>query len=158
MLRPLNKADAEFLCSIFKNNEEYYNIFFDPETDVSQWERRIDFFLNNNGIHHFIIEEEKIPVGWFSYLDCPDQEREVGILVIKKDFLYCGYGKKTFEEFFEMCRADKVHTIFLSVNKDNERAIKFYKKFGFEIYSEEVIPQCNDGIDVEQYKMKLKLI
>lgn len=159
MLRPLNKADAEFLCSIFKDNEEYYNIFFDSESEVSQWEKRIEFFLNNGRLYHYIIEDEKVPVGWFSYLDCPDEgEREVGILVIKKDFLYCGYGRKAFKEFFELCKADKIHTVFLSVNKDNDRAINFYKKFGFEIYAEEIIPQCNETINLEQYKMKLNLV
>ena len=158
MLRPLNKSDAEFLCSIFKDNQEYYNIFFDSESEVSEWERRIEIFLKNNGIHHFIIEEE-VPVGWFSYLDCPDQgEREVGILVIKKDFLHCGYGKKTFLEFFEICKKDHIHTILLSVNQNNERAINFYKKLGFEIYAEETIPQCNETINLEQYKMKLNLV
>ena len=158
MLRPLKKSDAEFLCSIFKDNEEYYNIFFDSETDVSEWEKRIEIFQKNSGIHHFIIEDEKNPVGWFSYLDCSDGEREVGILVIKKEHLHCGYGKKTFMEFFEICKNEHVHTIHLSVNQNNERALNFYKKLGFEIYAEEIIPQCNDGVDVEQYKMKLKLV
>jgi len=158
MLRALEKADAEFLCSIFKDNEEYYNIFFDSESEVSEWERRIEFFLNNGRIHHFIIEDEKRAVGWFSYMDCSDGEREVGILVIKKEFLHCGYGKKTFMEFFEICKKDNIHTIFLSVNQNNERAINFYKKLGFEIYAEETIPQCNETFNLEQYKMKFKLV
>ena len=158
MLRLLEKTDAKFLCSIFKDNEEYYNIFFDSESEIGEWERRIEIFKKNNLIHHFIIEEE-VPVGWFSYLDCPDQgEREVGILVIKKEYLYCGYGRKAITEFFEMCKADNIHTVFLSVNKDNNRAINFYKKFGFEVYAEEIIPQCNETINLEQYKMKLNLI
>ena len=39
----------------------------------------------------------------------------------------------------------------------NEKVLDFYKKFGFEIYAEEIIPQCNDAINLAQYKMKLAL-
>ena len=78
-------------------------------------------------------------------------------MVIKKEYLRCGYGTVSFLQFIEMCKEDNIHTVLLSVNQDNERAIQFYKKFGFEIYAKEIIPQCNDVINLAQYKMKLDL-
>lgn len=157
MLRPLSEADAEFLCSIFKDNEEYYNIFFDSESSVSEWEYRVSRFVKQEKIHHFIMQADNNSVGWMSYEEMDAGERGVGILVIKKEYLGCGYGASALLDFLKMCKEDSIHTVYLSVNQDNERAIRFYKKFGFEIYAEEIIPQCNEAINLAQYKMKLDL-
>lgn len=35
-IRPLLQDDATFLCSIFKDNMEYYEIFFDSENTLSE--------------------------------------------------------------------------------------------------------------------------
>ena len=57
--------------------------------------------------------------------------------------------------FIEKCKEENVEKIILNVNQSNTRAIKFYKNFGFEIYAEEIIPQCNEAINLAQYKMQL---
>ena len=94
-------------------------------------------------------------LGWFSYLDISANDREIGILVIKKEYLHCGYGAQCLLWFIEKCKEDNVEKIILNVNQSNARAIQFYKKFGFEIFAEEIIPQCNEAIDLAQYKMQL---
>lgn len=157
MLRPLCQTDAEFLCSIFKDNSEYYNIFYDSESDVCEWEKRVEWFIKQEKIHHYIIENDGKRVGWFSFDDMEVGERGIGILVIKQDFLGNGYGASALTEFLDNCQKANIHTVFLSVNQDNVRAIRFYKDFGFEIYAEEVIPQCNEAINLAQYKMKLHI-
>ena len=35
-IRPLLQTDSAFLCSIFQDNAEYYEIFFDSETSLSE--------------------------------------------------------------------------------------------------------------------------
>lgn len=155
IIRSLKQEDAEFLCAIFKDNTEYYEIFYDSETNVCEWEERVGLFINQNRIFHYVIEDENNGVGWFSYLDISSTEREIGILVIKKEYLHCGYGAKTLLWFIEKCKEENVEKIILNVNQSNTRAIKFYKNFGFEIYAEEIIPQCNEAINLAQYKMQL---
>lgn len=157
MLRPLHQTDAEFLCSIFKDNPEYYNIFFDSETEVSEWQQRVNRFVKQEKIHHFIIEANNTAVGWLSYEEMNAAECGLGILVIKKEFLHHGYGAEGLLWFIETCRSNHIHTVYLSVNQDNERAIQFYQKFGFKLYAEEIIPECNEAINLAQYKMKLNL-
>ena len=158
MVRPLRRGDGEFLCSIFKDNAEYYEIFFDSESEISEWDKRVVSFIKQSEISHFIIEANSNPVGWLSYLDVSGEERELGILVISKENLQCGYGAKSLSWLIEKSQADHMHTLMLNVNQSNARAIRFYKKFGFEIYDEEIIPQCNDAVNLAQYKMKLSLI
>lgn len=41
VIRSLQQEDAMFLCSIFKDNAEYYEIFFDSENTLSEWEHRV---------------------------------------------------------------------------------------------------------------------
>ena len=157
-VRPLQQADGVFLCSIFKDNAEYYEIFFDSETNLSEWDKRVAYFIGQSKIRHFIIEANSSPVGWLSFLDVNEEERELDILVISKEKLQCGYGAKALSWLIEKSKAEHMRILMLNVNQSNARAIRFYKKFGFEIYDEEIIPQCNDAVDLAQYKMKLSLI
>ena len=157
-LRPLQQEDASFLCSIFKDNQEYYDIFFDSESNLSEWNDRVKHFIRQRNICHFIIEAKDTSVGWLSFFDEEPAEREIGILVVKKEDLCCGYGTKTLSWLIEKSRADNIRTLSLNVNQSNSRAIHLYTRFGFEIVAEEIIPQCNEAMNLAQYKMKLSLI
>lgn len=157
-IRPLRQEDSAFLCSIFRDNVEYYEIFFDSESNLSEWDHRVERFIKQNDINHFIIEANSNPVGWLSFFDEKPNKRELGILVVSKGNLKCGYGTKALSWLIEKSKAEKIHTLSLNVNQSNTRAIRFYKSFGFEIFEEELIPQCNEAVNVSQYKMKLSLI
>jgi ribosomal protein S18 acetylase RimI-like enzyme len=58
-----------------------------------------------------------------------------GIYVLE-DFQSKGYGKKIINYIFEYCKLNKIHKIYLSVDKDNEKALILYKKNNFIIESE----------------------
>ena len=156
-IRPLQIDDSAFLCSIFTNNREYYDIFFDSEEDPVQWEKRVERFLRQSDISHRIIEANDVPVGWLSSVDADQQSMEVGILVIKPEHLGQGYGAKGLIWLINKAKVNKKRYILLNVNQSNIRAIQFYQQFGFEICGEEIIPQCNDAINLAQYKMRLIL-
>ncbi len=156
-VRALKQEDAKFLCSIFKDNEEYYKIFFDSESNLLNWEKRVERFIKQNDIRHYIIESNNISIGWLSFSDEKSTTREVGIFVIDKENLHSGYGTQGLSWLIDKCKKDGIQAITLSVNQDNTRAIRFYQKFGFRIFDEEIIPYCNEATDVAQYKMKLVL-
>lgn len=156
-LKPLEASDAEFLCSIFADNEEYYNIFYDSEKNSKNWRKRIINFLNHKDWKHYIVMiDENKPIGWFGFID-EAKTRTITILVLKKDYTHKGYGTQVMSNFIDDCIKANVKKIFLNVNEDNTKAIKFYKKFGFEIYDTEVAV-CNDKKENKQLKMKLTLI
>lgn len=156
-IRPLQQTDSAFLCSILQNNEEYYQIFFDPEDDPTEWARRVKRFLTQNEVQHFIIEAKGEPMGWISYADAEDKSRELCILVIHPAHLRSGYGAQALLWLIEKSRKDKLQALLLNVNQSNARAIQFYQQFGFAIYAEEIVPECNDATDLAQYKMRLPL-
>ena len=153
-VRPLRQQDSAFLCSIFRNNEEYYQIFFDPEDDPTEWARRVKRFLTQNEVQHFIIEANGDPIGWISYADDENKARELCILVIHPAHLGAGYGAQALSWLIKKSRKDGRKELLLNVNQSNTRAIRFYQQFGFTIYAEEIVPECNDAVNLAQYKMK----
>ena len=157
-IRSLRQDDASFLCSIFKDNAEYYEIFFDSGNTLSEWDNRVKCFLKQNVVNHFIIETNNQAVGWISFADAESTERELCILVISKEYLRCGYGTQCLSWLIDKSKADNMHSLLLNVKQNNNRAIQFYRHFGFEIVGEEIIPECNDAVNLAQYKMRLSLV
>lgn len=157
VVRPLHREDAPFLCSIFKGNADYYAIFHDPEDREAAWQARVDRFLAQNEVHHYIIEDVHGSVGWLSCSDCAPGERELDILVVKSEYLHQGYGAEGLLWLIEKSRAERIRRITLNVNQSNTRAIGFYRQFGFRIQAEQIIPECNDAVDLAQYIMVLEL-
>lgn len=157
-IRPLRQDDAAFLCSIFKDNAEYYEIFFDSGNTLSEWNNRVKSFLNQGKVNHFIIETNTNKVGWISFSDTNSTERELCILVISKEHLRCRYGTQSLAWLIEKSKIDNMQNLSLNVNQNNTRGIQFYQRFGFEIVGEEIIPECNEAINLAQYKMKLSLV
>ena len=156
-IRPLQPEDAAFLCSIFKDNKEYYEIFFDSANTLSEWCNRVIRFLSQNVVSHYIIEVNNVPVGWISFSDADTAERELCILVINKENLRCGYGKQCLSWLIEKSKAEGKRELLLNVNQSNSRAIRFYRNFGFKVFAEEIVPECNEAINLAQYRMRLSL-
>lgn len=155
-LRSLEVDDAKFLCSIFADNEEYYKIFYDPEKNLNNWRKRIQRFLNHKEWKHYIvIAEETKPIGWFGFIDEGDK-RSLIIIVFKKEYSHQGYGTLVMHDFIADCKKSNVKTVYLNVNEDNSKAIKFYQKLGFQVYDTEVTI-CNDKTENKELKMKLEL-
>ena len=152
-MRPLLQTDAGFLCSIFQDNEEYYHIFYDSANSIAEWENRVTRLLSQDVVKHFIIEAEGIPVGWLSYSVLSPDAWELDILVLKQEFLHRGYGSAALSWLIHQCTGSCASSITLNVNKENARAIHFYQKFGFRIVEEQIIPECNDAVNLIQYKM-----
>lgn len=60
-----------------------------------------------------------------------------------------GCGSILMKHIINWCEKNKMIYVFLDVKKENEKAINFYKKFGFEI---------NDDSPYDYINMKLKLL
>jgi ribosomal protein S18 acetylase RimI-like enzyme len=65
-----------------------------------------------------------------------------------------GIGGKMMEECLKWCKDNNVTQVELDVVKNNERALKMYQNFGFEIVG--TVPNAlryNDGTYVDEYIM-----
>ena len=156
-IRPLKQEDALFLHAMFAGNAEYYEIFYDSVNTLNEWNCRIDRFMRQTVVNHFILEENGNAVGWLSFADTETAERELCILVIAPKYLRHGYGRQGLLWLIEKSKKDNMHSLLLNVNQNNTRAIRFYQEFGFETVGEEIIPQCNDAVNIAQYRMRMSL-
>lgn len=64
-------------------------------------------------------------------------------------------GKALMDFCIEFCREQNFYWLWLGVNKDNEKAIPFYKNYGFEIFGSKMF-KLGNALD-EDYLMRLKL-
>ncbi len=146
----MNISDADFLSSIF-SNDEYQLYFAENDTTELEWIERIEkYYLDK--FSYIICTDEK-PVGWIMY-DLVDDKCNIDIIVFLQSEKFKGYGKIVFSELIN--RHKGINKICLDVQARNHNAIKFYKRLGFVKTSEEFQPIG----DTEElyYKMSLDII
>lgn len=146
------KDDAQFICSLF-TNDEYEQIFAENHTSVEEWEERFDFFKDRE---NYIVEDmnsnEKI--GWIMY-EVNASKCFLHLIVLKYDLLRKSYGSQIIKKM-EQAIMHQADCIELDVQQNNIRAVNFYKRDGFDIIGEEKQPVGN-GEEL-YYKMRKNLI
>lgn len=102
--------------------------------DVSDNSSILSSFKSQN-LEYFVLFFENQIVG---FLECSVilDEAELYEIAIKKEFQGRGLSKLLMEYFINFCNDKNVNTIFLEVNKINNKAISLYEKFGFKKYFE----------------------
>lgn len=90
--------------------------------------------LSSETLKYFVLKKEKMIVG---FLECSIvlDEAEIFDIAIKQEFQGKGLSKLLMNFLFDFCRSKNVRTIFLEVNKTNNKAISLYGKYGFQEYS-----------------------
>ena len=136
----IKKFEKNYLKS-FKNFSPYddilltdYNLCFLTESDLKNWEKKIKSKKNN----YFAVFLKDIMIGYISIsrISFLNSNFELSLSFDEK-FCSKGYGFKSLRMFLEYYfeNFDK-YSIWLNVNAFNQRAIKLYKKVGFEKISE----------------------
>ena len=106
-------------------------------TPVEREREIITNILNDNDVEWFVAVYEGKVIGQCSVglvrRNARYRHRAEVAFVILKDYWNLGIGGKMMEECIQWCKDKGVTQIELDVVKDNERAIKMYRNFGFEI-------------------------
>lgn len=114
----LNMCDQRFITA-----EQHRNFFHD--------------FIETKRIIQYIIEAGKKPIGTVFLKLINKSQSEIGIFIGEDNYRGKGYGTRALELFFlSLCENDQ-HMLYLKVLKNNLPALRLYKKFGFEQFSDE---------------------
>lgn len=105
------EREARFISRFIKNEDEIMLVAMDGERIVG------------NGV----IERERIP---------RLAHRARLTLTVLRDYWGQGIGTRLMDMMLDFCRKSGAELVFLECRADNERAIRLYKKFGFEISGE----------------------
>lgn len=118
----------------------------------------IENILNDNDVEWFVADYENKVIGQCSVglvrRNARYRHRAEVAFVILKEYCNLGIGGKMMEECIKWCKNNGVTQMELYVVKDNDRAIKMYQGFAFEITG--TIPKAlhyQDGTYADEYIM-----
>lgn len=125
--------DNNNIISVNKNNINILEQFLSNagnSLNTFRYYNKRDVSIIEKHVCTYIILEDSIPVG-YGHLDKEDDTVWLGI-AISEVAKGKGYGKKMIEELISTAEKLKVKKINLSVDSNNDVAIRLYKKYGFE--------------------------
>lgn len=122
-----------------KENLYYYNNYFSPPLskvpgDINKYAEKM--FINANNIE--IVDENKIKLGMICFYS-NDVESKIGyitLLVVDKKYSNSGIGSILIKYAEDYAKKNNINKMKLEVSKNNENAIKFYKKKEYKIVEE----------------------
>lgn len=125
-------------------DETYRGIYSDDIIDNFNYEKTEENFrslINNEKISFYVVESNGELVG---YMDVgipirkfDNYEQEIGLLYLRKDFQKMGIGKELFVLGYNEIKNNGYNKFFISCNKYNTNARKFYEKMGGQLVAED---------------------
>lgn len=159
--RPVVDDAKELISAISTADKETLFLARNPGEFQSTLEKEkniITEVLNSTDRTWFIAEFEGKVVGQCSAGLVNGYQRyrhRAGVaFVLLEEYCNMGIGGKMMEECLKWCKDNNVTQVELDVVKNNERALKMYHNFGFEIIG--TIPNAlryTDGTSVDEYNM-----
>ena len=142
--RPINESDINAIKSIYELNIQYLHGVF---RSVDEWKT----IINENKNHYVVIFKKEI-VAWFR-IDFEDKQMFLGMLQVSPKYKRKGIGTYIIN-VFETLAIQKNHpVVYIHTTKDNDAAISFYQKNGYQIFSEE---ECQTADGVSRIGLTLK--
>lgn len=133
-IRKLKKSDAGYMLEWMHDKQVVEHLKKDfSKCTLEDCERFIDSSFDLlNDLHYAVVDDDDEYMGTVSLKNISDQRAELGI-VIRKCAMGKGYSKFGLIQIFSIAKENNIKYIYWCVDPDNIRAIRFYKKYGFEI-------------------------
>ena len=131
-------------------------------TPVEREKQIINNVLADNDVEWFVAEYENKVIGQCSVglvrKNARYRHRAEVAFVILQDYCNLGIGGKMMEECIKWCKKKGITQMELDVVKNNEKALKMYQGFGFEIIGiRENALRYQDDTYADEYLMVKKL-
>lgn len=137
-------------------DETFRGIYNDYIIDNFDYEEAEEYFLNiinNAKISLYVVESNNELVGYMDVgvpiIKFDNYEQEIGLLYIRKDFQKMGIGKVLFDIGYNEIKNNGYNEFFISCNKYNTNARKFYEKMGGQLIA---VDEDNDNKRIVQVK------
>lgn len=139
MIRKLDNKDVNRIMEIWLESTIKAHSFIEKEYWQSNYNTVKDVYIPI--AETYVYEENDVIKGFISIID----KEFIGALFVDNDYQGLGVGSKLIN--FVLNKHD---TLSLAVYKENLKSVRFYKKMGFEILSEEI----NEDSKHPEYIMK----
>lgn len=109
-----------------------------------------------SGVVWKIIQENSTPIGYVSFSMTGPSECKAHKIYVLPDHHGRGIGRRCLEEAADYARAHNAKTLILLVNRKNEKALRAYRAFGFQV-AESLDWEFSPGFILHDYKMELSI-
>jgi GNAT superfamily N-acetyltransferase len=143
-VRPAVSEDLDTLLELMANFYDESN--YDLDRGLSR--RALWCLIGNPSLGAvWLIEHDGLPVGYIVLAVCFSMEQGglrayVDDLFVRAEFRGRGFGSLSMETLFAECRQRNVRSIHVEVGRRNNRAKKFYGRFGFRENDRQLLT-CN---------------
>lgn len=141
MIRKLDNKDVNRIMEIWLESTIKAHSFIEKEYWQSNYNTVKYVYIPI--AETYVYEENDVIKGFISIID----KEFIGALFVDNDYQGLGVGSKLINFVL-----NKYDTLSLAVYKENFKSVRFYKKMGFEILSEEI----NEDSKHPEYIMKNK--
>lgn len=141
MIRKLDNKDVNRIMEIWLESTIKAHSFIEKEYWQSNYNTVKYVYIPI--AETYVYEENDVIKGFISIID----KEFIGALFVDNDYQGLGVGSKLINFVL-----NKYDTLSLAVYKENLKSVRFYKKMGFEILSEEI----NEDSKHPEYIMKNK--
>ena len=145
--RKARAGDEDKVLDLVKKVLNSYGLELNPMgedldiTDISK------YYMDNNGDFE-VVEFRGNIIGSYGIYKIDEDTCELRKMYLKQNFQGLGLGNIMIENSFKMAKALGYKRITLQTNSLLYKAVKLYKKYGFEEIEEEVCERC----DIAMYR------
>jgi RimJ/RimL family protein N-acetyltransferase len=108
------------------------------------------------GVIWVVVEADSEPIGFIAFTTCQNTEVKLNKLYLKIEQQGKGYGKASLNYVIEYAKEHQCNKVYLTVNKNNTKAIKAYEKTGF-IRTESIVSDIGAGFVMDDYVYSYKI-
>lgn len=158
-IRPVQPEDARAFAELLFEIDKSGFMLFEPKerpADAEREKRRIDSLTNDKHSALFVAEENGQLAGYMmANGGNANRNKHSAYLVlgVHEKFRRQGVAVNLFNQTFDWAKNCGISRLELTVIKNNEKALRLYKKMGFEIEGEKINSLVIDGKPVNEYYM-----
>ena len=141
-IRKAKRGDEAKVLDLVEEVLKYYDLELNPEIEDLDITDIPKYYTQNNGDFEVIEFKGKI-VGSYGIYRLDEDTCELRKMYLNQSFQGLGLGNIMVENSFKLAKKLNYKKITLQTNSVLYKAVKLYKKYGFEEFDEEVCDRCD---------------
>lgn len=140
-IRKIYENDVDTIFRVYKDSEDFLLLGPEPKASKDMVFKDIESSAKTGGIYCLILNKEEEEIGIVDFI--PNMYKEnprygyISLIMIKSEYRNKGYGKKVVDLIEGiMQKQHQVEKVFVSIQENNAKGIKFWERKGYKIFSE----------------------
>src|SRR5579859_1279258 len=153
-IRPLRLSDANDIYELMHMPNVLWGTSRLPSETVEMWQKTIEKWVDNGNMHVFVADVQGKAAGFTSVRVSSGRQRHVGDIAMAVHDKHQGQGIGKMLMLTVIDLADNwlnLVRLEMDVYTDNERALRLYKNFDFEIEGRKRLDAFRSGSYIDSY-------